>query len=878
VTNTGDNMTSGSDAETGDRPAPRAIAPGKATFFIIPHIHWEGAVFKTREEYLAVGLPYITRALELLKENPDYRFTIDQACYVQPFLERYPEEAASFCQFIREGRLGVVGGTDVMLDVNMPGGESFVRQVLYGKGYFREKLDADVTTSWQLDTFGHHAQMPQLLKLAGYTSFWFFRGVSDWDVPSEFFWEGLDGSRMASVWLPLGYTLMTGAPKTLPEFCVFIQEQADALAPFARGPDRVGVAAGDVYPPEEHLPRMVDEYNRQPDAPFHVRLVVPSEVEAVLVDNRDLPVMTGELNPIFQGTYSSRIEIKQRTRELERLLCTAEKVGVVLRTQGVAVNDDILWRAWEPMLFNQAHDLMSGVMTDRVHEDTIRGYDFSQRIVEEELSSRLRQVTACVDTRGAGIPLVVFNSLEWSRSDIAFAKVALSDPGVRGVALTGPDGKSVPVQIVCAEHSADGGLIHAEIAFVARDIPALGHAVYRVEAMADGGVGDTPAALQNEVALENEFCRVECDPASGAITRLRLRADGWDVLRGPGNVVAMEKDGGDLWELYRGLDGGSRIGMKEPHPAPQPGRATFSTEQAGATGTMIRGPVFSELSVEHPFGEKGSFRTRLRLYAGLRRVEIRTHILNNDSFVRYRVLFPTSLSDGQRTDEIPFGAVSRPDGIEFPAQNWVHHGNGAKGVALLNRGLPGNNVADGVMMLSLMRSATIGGYGFGGGYEPGMGSDSGLEVGKELDFDYALFPHAGDWREGGVHREGLAFNHPLIAMTAAPHAGRWPGRWGLLTLSALNVVVSALKSGADGSAVLRLYEATGQPTHGLKIEFADRIAAAEEVDLMEDPIRKLAIADRTLSIDLRAFEIKTLRIQFAAAVLSVPHCDAGEGS
>ena len=92
---------------------------------------------------------------------------LDQVAYVRPFLERYPEQAAAFRQYVKEGRLQIVGGNDVMLDVNMPSGESWIRQVLYGKGYYRDALGVEVTVGWGLDTFGHHAQMPQLLKLAG---------------------------------------------------------------------------------------------------------------------------------------------------------------------------------------------------------------------------------------------------------------------------------------------------------------------------------------------------------------------------------------------------------------------------------------------------------------------------------------------------------------------------------------------------------------------------------------------------------------------------------------------------------------------------------------------------------------------------------------
>jgi Glycosyl hydrolases family 38 N-terminal domain len=145
----------------------------RETLWLVPHTHWEGAVFKTREEYLEIGLPHVVRALTLLKAHPEYRFALDQVCYVKPFLERYPEEEAAFRKFVAEGRLQLVGGIDTMHDNNMPGAESIVRQMLYGKGYYREKLGVDVKVGWALDTFGHNAQMPQLLKLGGYESYWF---------------------------------------------------------------------------------------------------------------------------------------------------------------------------------------------------------------------------------------------------------------------------------------------------------------------------------------------------------------------------------------------------------------------------------------------------------------------------------------------------------------------------------------------------------------------------------------------------------------------------------------------------------------------------------------------------------------------------------
>jgi alpha-mannosidase len=850
---------SGTTAETGAAKTDEA----KEVFYCIPHTHWEGAVFETREDYLKIGLPNILRALRLLKAYPNYRFVLDQACYVKPFLERYPEEEAAFRKFIAEGRLAIVGGTDVMLDVNMPSGESFVRQVLYGKGYFRKKLGVDVTAAWQLDTFGHHAQMPQLLKLSGYQSFWFFRGVSSWDTPSEFLWEGIDGSRIPAFWLEHSYGYAYGSPNTLPEFTDFFKSHFDGLAAFARGrTGRVALAGGDLTQPEEHVPALVEQFNAQPNMPFELRLAVPADFEAVVAKRPNQPVVSGELNPIFQGIYSSRIELKQRTRELERLLTSAEKLGVLLRCLGTPTDDEILWRGWEPMLFNQTHDLMSGVMTEHVYEDVIRGYDFSRRIADDEVQTRLENLSAKIDTQGEGIPVAVFNMLSWPRTDVTDVNVGFSDSKVMGLKLIDSDGKAVPLQLLDSERNAEGGLLRARIAFVARDVPAMGHAVYRLLSLSSPAESAMEATgdSQAEAVIENDLYRLELDRAGGAMKRLLVKSGNWEALAGPGNVVAREEDRGDLWEPYKTLDGGSRIAMKDKHPAPPPGKGVFSSAKSGQSGTVSRGPVFSEFQVTHPFGEKGSFATTVRLYTGLRRIDIHTKLVNDVPFVRYRVLFPTLIEGGRSTHEIPFGAIERPEGIEFPAQNWIDYGNGQKGIALLNRGLPGNNVADRTMMLSLLRSTRIVSYGdASGGY--GEGNDSSLELNKEMTFDYALIPHAGDWRGAEVYRDGMEYNNPLLACALSSHPGPLPKKWNFLQIDPGNVIVSTIKSGPRASAILRIYEAAGKQT-AAKIRLSLPVASADEVNLIEDPGTALELKENSLQLDFRPFEIKTIKLNF----------------
>jgi alpha-mannosidase len=842
----------------------------KPTFWFIPHTHWEGAVFKTREEYLEMGLPNIVKAMRLLREQPSFRFTLDQVAYVRPFLERYPAEEADFRRYLAEGRLQLAGALDVMPDVNMPGGETFVRQMQYGKGYYRQKLGVDVTTGWLLDTFGHHAQIPQLLALGGYKSFWFFRGVDRQSHPSEFFWEGIDGTKIPAFWLPYGYALTYGSPNNAAEFAAFAKDRFNSLDANSRGQDRVGLGGADVSEPEEHLAARVEEFNRDPNSPFNIRLAVPAEFEAVISRITDRPVFKGELNPIFQGIYSSRIELKNWMRLTERQLLTAEKLSVIAGLLGSPADPSAIMESWEPVLFNETHDLASGVMTDHVYDDTVGSYAYSERRAGALVNAKWDVLTSRIDTRGPGAPVVVFNPLGWKRTDAASVDLGFGEGNVTGVAVTDAEGQTVPSQVVDSTRYGDGGLKTARVVFIARDIPALGFSIFHAavsKSSATGAKEQTgipgPKPASGETILENELYRLTIDPQSGAISGLSYKPASWNVLAGRANVVSREEDRGDFWEPYKGLDGGSRIAMTNQQKVPPRGKAVYSDDGAGGPGTVLVGPVVSEFRVERPFGT-GKFATTIKLYQGLRRIEIATRLVNQERYVRYQAHFPTSIKDGKATHEIPFGAIDRPNAIEFPAQNWADLSDGQRGLAVLNVGLPGNLVSDGTMLVSLLRAHTLGAYGFGGGYEPGMTSDTGFQLGRERSMSYAMIPHDGNWRDAGVFRDGWEFNHPLICRPVLAHEGSLPKRWGLALLSSSDVIVSSLKPSRENDVALRVYEASGRPATGVTLNLSTKVLGAQETNLMEDPGKEVVMpTDHSVRFDLHPFEIKTIRLRLA---------------
>lgn len=841
-----------------------AALPALDNFHIIPHTHWEGAVFATREAYLGIGLPHIITALMLLKEYPEYRFTLDQVNYIRPFLERYEEEGKIFRQFVNEGRLEIVGGTDSMHDTNTPSGESIVRQMLYGKTYLRNELGVDVTVGWGIDTFGHSAQMPQILKLAGYKSLWFVRGVPNREMPSEFFWKGIDGTIIPAFWLPHSYVILARVPCNIADFSSFVKMKFDSLSKYSGlGKDRVGLAGWDVENPQEVLPKMVREFSRLQEMPFNLRFSVPTEYEATMDKRNDRIIFSGEFNPIFQGVYSSRIELKQNLRSVERILLTAEKLGAINNLLGNTTDDSDVWRAWEPTLFNQAHDLMSGVMTDHVYKETVAGYDFSRKLGEEIVNNRFDFIVSRIDTSGAAIPLVVFNMLSWSHTDVVETDVAFASGGYFDIEIIDRENNILPVDILNAEKYADGSIRHARIIFIARDVPPLGYTWFQAKPLRmQSKINSVQHPDQEEGVIENEFYIARFDLFTGGMNSLIVKSNKWEVLKKAGNVVARQYDGGDFWELYQNLrDGMVAKTTKQDPPTDFKERLSNENRYRGEKGTIYSGPVYSQFRVEHNFGTENKFSTTVRMYAGMRRIDINTTIHNIEKYVRYQVMFPTTIKEGKNVHEIPFGSIERPLGTEFPAQNWADYSDGEKGLALLNRGNPGNLTSDSTMMISLLRSSKIEDYPYLGGYEKWMTSDTGLQIGKTLTFDYALIPHEGDWNKAKIYLEGQEFINPLICHKSAGQKGKLPKKWSLLEVSHSNVIITAVKSGKDNSIIIRLYDASGKASENVTVQFFVKFKSIQAVNLLEDNIKPLKMEGNSIRFHLGPFEIKTFKLE-----------------
>jgi alpha-mannosidase len=223
------------------------------TIYLVPHSHYDAVWALTKEDYFYINLDVIIKQALDLMERKDYRFLIEQTALFEEIERRNPYLFDRIAKFIKAEKIEIAGGEYLMADTMIPSGETLVREILFGKRYAKEKFGVDIPVMWGADSFGYNAQMPQIYKKSGYNYFAFRRGVNK-ERPSEFWWQGLDGTKILSHWMPLGYRAGLDFPKLEDSFKIL---KAAAATNHILTPSGSGS-----IPPQPEIFRVVNKWNR----------------------------------------------------------------------------------------------------------------------------------------------------------------------------------------------------------------------------------------------------------------------------------------------------------------------------------------------------------------------------------------------------------------------------------------------------------------------------------------------------------------------------------------------------------------------------------------------------------------------------------------
>ena len=272
--------------------------------------------------------------------------------------------------------------------------------------------------------------------------------------------------------------------------------------------------------------------------------------------------------------------------------------------------------------------------------------------------------------------------------------------------------------------------------------------------------------------------------------------------------------------------------------------------------------------------------TRVRLHAGVKRVDFETVIDNTAADHRMRVHFQTPLAASAAFMEQAFGAVERPLDIEaagdverpigtVPQKTFTCVQDGQRGVALFNRGIQEVEVRriDGGTEIALTLIRAVGWLSRGdlrwrhGHAGPGLETPEAQSPGRHR-FEYAVTTYDGDWESAGVVVQAHQFAYPPIASVTDAHAGTLSADASLFRCDNAAIVVSAVTpSRRRGAFLIRCYNGSSQPQTGVVVLPFDGRARA--VNLLERPVkaRLRRLRSGAMRVELRPFEIVTLQVR-----------------
>lgn len=802
-------------------------------------------------------------ALQLMNEYPTYTFTQSAAAYNDWMARDYPQINDQIKKRIEQGRWEVVGGMWVEPDLNMPDGESTARSLLLGKRWYQQHYGVDVRIGWNPDSFGYNWQLPQIYKKSGVD--YFVTQKMQWSDTNHlpfklFWWESPDGSKVLT-YFPHDYGNTNLNPVRLSadlaqarQFAPGLTEMMDlyGVSDHGGGPTRAMLDEGLHWMQSDKVVPKMKFGTAQPYFTDVEKQIAPEsktwdyrsiaqgyQFPAAVEGKISIPTWDDEMYLEYhRGVFTTQAGLKRNLRDAPEWTLNAEKLASLAWLDGERYPGDELTDAWKKITFNDFHDLAAGSGIGVIYKDAQNDFDEVHRATNEISGRGLRTIAAHVDTHVAsGVPVFVFNPLAWTRSGDVKVRVQMpsATPDVSVL-----DSRGVVLPSTVLEKDAATSTFHLLVK--AHDVPSLGYAVLHVVP------GRRPFASDLRVSgttLENAALRVVVDAKTGCITSLYDKRAHFETLAAGscGNELQTFKDTPKDYDAWN-IDPGT---LDQP-----PTRLT----EADSVEVVEKGPMRGVIRVTRHW-QNSKFVQEIVLETGSDQAVVVNDIDWHETHVLLKASFALAATSPFATYEIPYGTIERPTTrnnswekaqFEVPALRWADESDGQHGFSLINDSKYGYDGVGNLLRLTLLRSPVW----------PDPDADRGHQ-----HFTYALYPHAGDWKQAMTVRHGYEYNYALRAVPVEAHTGNLPAEHSFVGVGPDHVVLTAMKKAEDSHAlVFHLYEWAGKGGT-IELRVPPGATGAEETNLLEKPEGgALPISGDRVTVPVHPYEIVAVRVDY----------------
>lgn len=720
-------------------------------------------------------------ALDRMKEFPNYKFTSACAVYYQ-WIEKVDKEMFDeIVMRVKEGRWSLAGGWFLQPDCNIPCGESFARHGLISQRYFKEKFDKIAKVGYNVDSFGHNASLPQILKQSKMDAYVFMRPMPEEQGRDEtlFLWESADGTQIPTYRIPWFYNYDT----TRMEMFDNLKEKAekenlDMMAFYGVG-NHGGGPTIQLLDAIEHLD-IPDMVYSTPEAYF-------AEVK-----EEKLPVIADELQHHARGCYSACSSIKMGNRKCENNLLEAEKYSVLAEhLVGNKYPKKKYDKAWKNLLFNQFHDVLGGCSVKKAYEDAGYLHGEIMSITEQEINYALQSISHQIDTLqgvqlpsykmgvpdrwrawevdGLGTPIVVFNPHAWPVK----GTVEITMPVVK---MTDESGNEIPFQVVRGSF-CDGLDNKWHTAFHA-EVEPMGYRVYRAF-VKNAEHGEFASEFKvSEHFLENNRICVEFSAETGDVQKITDKKTGNTILDGFCRAILLDETAADTWAHNKAYLGEEVASFGEPE---------FQVVEQGPIRAILR------VTTRH---NESVLRRDYILEPDSDMVRVKVLVDFQEKHRTLKFVFPTAVKE--TTAKIPYGTITRKNGLgEEPCGSWI--ATDSFGVA--NDGKYGYDTLENEVRLTVLRSACYADH-FAVRDEFCEYMDMGVH-----ECSYSIFPYTSKVQ---AEKKAQELNVPMRVITESFHDGPLPLIYSGIQTSSEHTMVTAIKKSEDTEDyILRLCEMDG---------------------------------------------------------------------
>ncbi|MBP3887957.1 MAG: alpha-mannosidase [Cellulosilyticum sp.] len=815
----------------------------EAIMYCVGHTHIDCAWLWT----LAVTEDKVVRSfstvLELMRQYPEYIFMSSQPQLYKYVKKNAPEVYKEIKKRVAEGRWEVEGGMFVEADCNISSGESLVRQFMHGKRFFKDEFGKDNKILWLPDVFGYSAALPQIMKKCDID--YFMTTKISWNefnkMPYDTFeWEGIDGTRVLTHFISTrdyNKAAIEDGFETehFTTYNGFINP-SQVKGGWARYSQKYlnnevlnsfGYGDGGGGPTKEMLENQRRLEKGIPGCPKTTMSTARQFFDTLsdhVKEHKYLPSWVGELYLEYhRGTYTSMARNKKYNRKSEFAYENAEFFGILHQ---VLNNGDYpkeqIHDGWEVILRNQFHDILPGSSIKEVYEDSQEEYiqilGDCKKITDEMLTTLTSHIKA------PQYSVVVYNPNSFEGRGI--------------VTFECPEMIKVPVlydgdQIMEAQHMGDN-----QYAFFLTHVSPKGYKSFGIK---EGEVKAKSTLQVSTSKMENDYVKIELNELGQIKSIYDKKAQREVLKRGQcANVIMTYEDrphNYDAWDVNNYYV-----------------EKSWEVDEVDEITVVEEGPVRSGIKIVRTYLES-KFIQYLYLYADSARIDIKNEIDWKENHLFVKTLFPVDIHTSEATFDIQYGNVKRPTHyntswdfarFEVCMHKWLDVSEDNYGLSVLNDCKYGASVHDGVIGISMLKSATY----------PNPDAD------KEFhEFTISLYPHTGDWKDAGTVQEAYRLNNPLIAQVKLNEDGELVPEFSLVKVDQDNVIIEVVKQAENSDEmIVRLYECYNRRTP-VEISFYAPIVSIKECNLLEEEGDAVDYANQTAHFMIQPYEIKTFKVR-----------------